>query len=48
MVILKHVEGEPLEPRSRRCEVEDDAGLSPPSPCSGRHEVVEDDEVEPL
>jgi hypothetical protein len=48
MVILKHVEGEPLEPRSRRCEVEDDAGLSLPSPCSGRHEIVEDDEVEPL
>jgi hypothetical protein len=47
-VILKHVEGEPLEPRSRRCEVEDDARLSPPSPCSGRHEVVEDGEVEPL
>ena len=47
-MILKHVEGEPLEPRSRRCEVEDDAGLSPSSPCSGRHEVVEDDEVEPL
>jgi hypothetical protein len=47
-VTLKHVEGEPLEPRSRRCEGEDDAGLSPPSPCSGRHKVVEDDEVEPL
>jgi hypothetical protein len=29
-------------------EVEDDAGLSPPRPCSGRHEVVEDDQVEPL
>jgi hypothetical protein len=47
-VTPKHVEGEPLEPRSIRCEVEDDVGLSPPSPCSGRHEVVEDDEVEPL
>jgi hypothetical protein len=47
-VILKHVEGEPLEPRSRRCEVEDGVGLSPPSLCSGRHKVVEDDQVEPL
>jgi hypothetical protein len=48
MVILKHVEDELLELRSRRCKVEDDAGLSPSSPCSGRHDIVEDDEVEPL
>jgi hypothetical protein len=47
-VIPKHVEGEPLEPRSRRYEDEDDARWSPPSLCSGRHEVIENDEVGPL